>query len=233
MKTLIAIQQFSDWSAGWKDERKRKGIDPAKILALWQRPTTRGWEREIWGGQVGYRKRSDNRGELSIEKQLFDGKPKVISFSEKSANTVCQLAAIYHNMPLANQRKGQVIADAFGVLKIGQFVRPLLIEVKEEANDPWFALVENLQQIRLARACAHKIQEFVLKSSKERVERGVWGLILAPESYYNNHAASLTKCRALLDTLRQTTRARVAFGSSDCLASGRIKIVAHNWLAKP
>jgi hypothetical protein len=58
-----------------------------------------------------------------------------------------------------------------------------MIEVKVAANDPWFALVENLQQIRLARACAHKIQEFVLKSSKKRVGRGVWGLILAPESY--------------------------------------------------
>jgi hypothetical protein len=108
-----------------------------------------------------------------------------------------------------------------------------LIEVKRDANDPWLALVENLQQIRLARTCARKIQEFVLKSFKQRVERGVWGLILAPENYYKRHSASLAKCRSLLEVLRQTTRARVAFGSSDCLVSGRIKIVAHNWLAKP
>ena len=233
MKTQTAIEQFSDWSSGWIDERKRKGIDPAKILALWQQPTTRGWEREIWEGQLGYRKCSNNKGEQCIEKELFDGGPKVISFSEERTDTDCGLVAIYHNMPLANQRKGQVIADAFGVLKIGLCARPLLIEVKRDANDPWFALVENLQQIRLARACARRIQEFVLKSSKHRVERGVWGLILAPESYYKRHSASLTKCRSLLDVLRQNTRARVAFGTSDCLASGRIKIVAHNWLAKP
>jgi len=141
--------------------------------------------------------------------------------------------SIYHNMPLANQRGGQVIADAFGVLKIDKCTRPLMIEVKVTANDPWFALVENLQQIRLARACARKIQEFVLKSSKERVARGVWGLILAPESYYTKHAASLEKCRILLDALKQSSRARVAFGHSDYLADDQIKIIAHNWLAKP
>jgi hypothetical protein len=68
-------------------------------------------------------------------------------------------------MPLASRRKGQVIADAFGVLKAKNNVRPIIIEVKVTANNPWFALIKNLQQIRLARACAHKLQAFIHANS--------------------------------------------------------------------
>ena len=109
MKEPIAIEQFSDWSARWKIERKR--TNPVEILRLWQQSTPRGWEREIWEGKLGYRKCNDNKGEQCIEKELFDGEPKIISFSEERTNTDNRLEAIYHNMPLANQRKGQVIAD--------------------------------------------------------------------------------------------------------------------------
>ena len=105
--------------------------------------------------------------------------------------------------------------------------------MKVSANNPWFALVENLQQIRLARACARKIQDFVHNNSNHRVQRGVWGLILAPESYYEKHHGKLAKCKLLLESLKQNSRARVAFGTSDFLAEGRIKIVAQNWLITP
>jgi hypothetical protein len=123
------------------------------------------------------------------------------------------------------------IADVCGVLMTEKRVRPLFIEVKVAANNPWFALIENLQQIRLARACAHKIQAFVHQNSKHRVERGVWGLILAPERYYAKHRKNLAQCELLLGAMKQNSRARVAFGISDFLAEGQIKIVAQNWLA--
>jgi hypothetical protein len=232
MKTTNEIKQFKDWSAEWKDERKKIHAD--QIIKLWQQPMPRDWEREIWQGKLGYRKRSDNKGEQCTEKELFNGGSNgfELVFSGQQTNANYRVKPIYHNMPLANRRKGQVIADAFGVLETGTNVRPLFIEVKVAANDPWFALVENLQQIRLARACAQKIQAFVHKNTEYRVERGVWGLILAPERYYEKHLGNLAKCRLLLDALKQNTRARVAFGISDWLASGQIKIITQNWLVK-
>jgi hypothetical protein len=222
------IERFNKWSAEWKDGRK--AIDAARILRLWQQPMPRGWEREIWNGKLGYRKRSDNRGEQRIENILFD-KSKVfrITFAGRETVVDYRVDAIYHNMPLANMRRGQVIADAFGVLKIGKRVRPLFIEVKVAANDPWFAFVENLQQIRLARSCAQKIQDFVHRKTEDRVDRGVWGLILASDSYYKKHDSRMDECKVLLGVLRRSTRARVAFGMSDSLANGQIKITANNW----
>jgi hypothetical protein len=232
MKTTNEIKQFKDWSNEWKDGRKK--IDADQIIKLWQQPMPRDWEREIWGGKLGYRKRSDNKGEQCTEKELFKGGPNgfELVFSGQQTNANYRVKLIYHNMPLANRRKGQVIADAFGVLEAGKSVRPLFFEVKVAANDPWFALVENLQQIRLARACAQKIQAFVHENTEYWVERGVWGLILAPESFYENYSGNLAKCKPLLDALKQNTRARVAFGSSDSFASGQIKIITHNWLVK-
>lgn len=134
-------------------------------------------------------------------------------------------------MPLANQRSGQVIADAFGILRVGEKARPLLIEVKTTADNPWFALIENLHQIRLARACADQIRTFTESRSKLSVEPGVWGLILAPTSFYKKHSSSLEKCRSLLGELKRRTTARVAFGRSDSLDDGKIPVVAHNWFS--
>lgn len=170
MKTANEIKQFNDWSAEWKAARKT--IDAGKILNLWQRPTPLHWEREIWEGKLGYRKRSDYRGEQCTEKKLFDGELRGLEliFPDEETDAKYQVEGIYHNMPLANQREGQVIADAFGVLQTGKCARPLFIEVKVTANNPWFALVENLQQIRLGRACARRIQAFVRENSQYRVE---------------------------------------------------------------
>jgi hypothetical protein len=226
------IERFNDWSARWKEERKT--IDAVAISDLWQQRIPRGWEREIWEGKLGYRKCTDEKGERRTEGELFKGKSRgfQLTFSDQETNADYRIEAIYHNMPLANQRKGQVIADAFGVLKTDKSARPLFIEIKVTANNPWFALVENLQQIRLARACAHKIQGFVHENSNHRVERGVWGLILAPGAYYEKHCNNLAHCKLLLDRLNQNALARVAFGISDFLAEGQIKIIAQNRLGK-
>ncbi len=193
-----------------------------------------GWEREVWKGKLGYRKLSDSRGEQLIESQLLADKsePFKLVCSDRELNAEYRVRAIYHNMPLANQRSGQVIADAFGILETDTTARPLFIEVKTTANDPWFALVENLQQIRLGRACAHKIQSFAELSSKLRVERGVWGLILAPTNYYEKHSGSLAKCASLLAILKQNTRARVAFGISESLVDRQVRLIAHNWFTQ-
>jgi hypothetical protein len=231
MKNPHAIERFSKWSAEWKAGRERN--DASAILELWHQPVPRAWARAVWTGKLGYRKRSSDKGEQRTEKELFNRVREdfALVFSDQEPSAGYRVKTIYHNMPLANQRKGQVIADAFAVLVTGANSRPLFIEVKVTANNPWFALVENLQQIRLARACARKIENFVLESSKHRVERGVWGLILAPENYYARHSARLSKCTHLLDALKKGTRARVAFGVSDSLAHGQIRIIAHNWLS--
>lgn len=217
-------KKFTDWSVAWKDCRKRSNT--AQILKLWQNPLPQNWKRKIWEGKLGYRKRSDDKGEQQIEARLLncDGGVDVVLDSK-----TIQLKAIYHNFPLANQRSGQVIADAFGVLEAGNTQRTLMIEVKVSDRNPWYALVENLQQVRLARACAQEVTQFVKKQTGQSPERGTWGLVLAPKKYYERHGREAAACKHLLEELKKRTQARVAFGISDFLAEGKIVIRASNW----
>lgn len=222
---------FTEWSGRWKGERKNVQVEI--ILDLWQAPLPRQWERAVWEGRLGYRKRSDQRGEQKIERLLFDNRSGGLRLSFKGRETQqdqeCRIEAIYHNMPLANQQPGQVLADAFGVLTMPDIQRPLLIEVKVDAQNPWFALVENLQQVRLARACAQKIKDWVHERTGRQVERGIWGLVLAPSNYFRKHAKSLADAKELLNELKRRTQARIAFGISDFLVDGRIEIIESNW----
>jgi hypothetical protein len=55
------------------------------------------------------------------------------------------------NFPLARQSSGQILCDALGFVDHGGTYHPIVIEVKNTDADPWFAVVENLIQIRLAR----------------------------------------------------------------------------------
>src|SRR6266487_3674211 len=183
---------FTVWSKKWKEERKN--VHTETILKLWQQPLPRHWERQIWEGKLGYRKRSDNKGEQRIERQLFELGSRGVNLEFPDGGKPARVEAVYHNMPLVNQRHGQVIADAFGVLEMDRVCRPLFIEVKTTDNDPWYALVENLQQVRLARACAQRIQHFVHQKTKHRTQFGVWGLVLAPNSYYQKHSRNLSEC---------------------------------------
>ena len=100
MKTTNEIKQFKDWSAEWKDERKR--IDADQILKLWQKPMPRDWQREIWEGKLGYRKRSDNKGEQCTEKELFSGGSNgfELVFSGQQTNANYRIKPIYHNLSL-------------------------------------------------------------------------------------------------------------------------------------
>jgi len=232
-KTNDDTKAFANWSHEWKGARKIN--DPEKILALWTKYENmpRRWKREIWEGEAGFRKKNDNKdkGEQCIEKGLLKPRSNGISLIfPHQPKSACQLEAFYNNLPLANQRPGQVLADAFGVLITGQVVRPIFIEVKVTDHNPWYALVQNLQQIRLGRACPEEVKNLAKKhTSHKDVARGSWGLILAPQSYYRKHSSILAKCKPLLAILKDRTRARVAFGISDYLPDGKIEIIDSNW----
>jgi hypothetical protein len=136
VKTPKEIDRFNQWSLEWKAERRKS--DLRQIVRLWQQPIPNGWEREVWKGKLGYRKVSSNRGEQIIESQLLSDKFEHLElmFSGREPNAKYRIRILYHNMPLANQRSGQVIADAFGILETGKSARPLFIEVKTTADDP-------------------------------------------------------------------------------------------------
>jgi hypothetical protein len=77
MKSSKAREQFKNWSVRWKHERKQN--NPDEIIKLWRDPLPGGWARDVWQGEIGYRKRSDHRGEQATEKRLFASQQKHFS----------------------------------------------------------------------------------------------------------------------------------------------------------
>lgn len=219
---------FTKWSDQWKAERSK--CDPHHIVKLWQDAMPQRWKRDIWEGELGYRKRSDNKGEQRIEKELFAAKGGFVLNASSEVPKPFRCVAIYHNMPLANQRRGQVIADAFGILEIGKVKRPLLIEVKVTDHNLWYSLVECLQQVRLARACAKNITAFTKKmTASHELASGIWGMVLAPASYYEKHEKRMKDCENLLCILKEQTCARIAFAVWPSKADDHIEIRHSNW----
>lgn len=137
---------------------------------------------------------------------------------------------MYHNLPLANRRGGQIIADAFAAITVKRKTHPLLVEIKTNANNCWYALVENLLQVRLARACENELCTRFEAAAGAKF-KGAWGMVLAPNEYYTNEGTSkgLEESMDLLAELKEKTEARVAFCGADALRSGEITIIKSNW----
>ncbi len=210
MKTKFATYQ--DWSQAFTDARAAVG-DCDGILKLWAANVPPGWADRPWKGDWGYRKKSkagaELAGEKGIERRLL-GDPGTLKLLRlRRLEDSYPLAMTYHNFPLTNQRKGQVLADVLAIVRAGRRQRPLLVEVKKTDETPWYALVECLKQVRLARSSGQRICD-LLKKIVSPLDAGAWGLVVAPSNYFRKE---IKECEKLLTVLKEKTKARIAFAT--------------------
>jgi len=120
-----------------------------------------------------------------------------------------------------------VLCDALGFISHGGICHPVAIEVKTTDADPWFAVVENLIQLRLARFNLNNIEQHAIKRSlatkNVQKARGAWGLVLAPSKYFDRDSTLLKAALLLIHELKKRTRARIILATTDDLKEGRIK----------
>jgi len=114
-----------------------------------------------------------------------------------------------------------------GFISHGGICHPVAIEVKTTDADPWFAAVENLIQIRLARFNLNNIEQHAIKRSLPtknlQKARGAWGLVLAPSKYFDRNSTLLKVALKLIQELKKRTRARIILATTDDLKEGRLK----------
>ncbi len=223
---------YHEWVGGFKD--LKEFTPPAEtaikqVLAYYSQAIGESAQarREGWSHVLGYRKNSKDgldRGEQQIERLLFERSPIEIVREE---GTPLSLMVTDQNFPLARQSRGQVLCDALGFISHGGICHPVAIEVKITDADPWFAVVENLIQIRLARFNLNNIEQHVIKRSLPtknlQKTRGAWGLVLAPSKYFNRDSTLLKATLKLIQELKKRTRARIILATTDDLKEGRIK----------
>jgi len=227
---------MSDVYRKWVDGFKGlKGFRPPaataikQVLAYYSQSIKESGQAQLegWAHALGYRKQPKNgldRGEQKIERLLLERPP--IEIVRESGRPL-SLKVTEQNFPLARQNKGQVLCDALGFIKHGGIHHPVVIEVKNTDANPWFAVVENLIQIRLARFNLNNIEQHVIKCSLKdknlQKARGSWGLVLAPSKYFSKEPIYLEAALKLIQELKSRTQARIILAATDELKEGRLK----------
>jgi hypothetical protein len=161
-----------------------------RVLDLWEQEIPGRWQRGVDPQLLSSRyRRGDlhdpHPGEHAIEHQiLVERFGKITVLGGKLIDGV-------NALPLAcdfagGGRYGNVEADMLLAVQSGEGFRLLLCEVKAGANDPWYAAMECLRQMRLfsanpvGRAVMH--QRGGLPGTLENAP--VSGLVIAPADYY-------------------------------------------------
>src|SRR5882724_3872893 len=201
--------EYATWSRAWKDARHDSTpID--RVLDLWRVRPPLDCRRESWPERgrafrpldKGYRKtgkRDQPAGEQVIEKALLGDRGSEREHRLRRGSQALTLKTYLHNMALSNVRTEQVVADAFGILKVHRRFHPISIEVKVTDGGWWSAVVQCLQQVRMLRCNLPRLTSFCANHLDAPHAKGSWGMVLAPGSYFQKSAATRAKTCTLLD----------------------------------
>jgi hypothetical protein len=193
MTTRAGGGEFEAWRDQWQAVAEYDGATVPdcrdrveRIIRLWEKTIPGDWQRGIDKQllEKRYRRGDAERArpaEHEIEHEIlcehFD---EISCFGWKLIDGVNQF-------PLAQFRNG-VLADIVLLAERKGEHRMFLCEVKERSNNPWYATVECLRQLRLFLSNSESRAVF----RRRRVvldlplEIPVTALIVAPEAYYSN-----------------------------------------------
>jgi hypothetical protein len=205
--------QLSDWIESWKPLARYPGEDGAQIDARiaaviercevsvdpsWPRPHP---EDHLWA--AGHYRRGDRGApsgpEREVEHQIL-GPDALIAVGR-----VCcggRVIDAINAIPLT--RRPKIEADVLLLVDHGDELRQYLAEVKKSADDPWYATVELLRQLRLLAASSHAGDYFHRKDQRVPAGVPVTGLVVAPKAYYANHDL-VERTQRLVDAVRHQT----------------------------
>jgi hypothetical protein len=204
---------YDEWSAQWEQGRKYTGTQiseqalPSRIesvIKLWNMEMPLAWEREKWDflKQRGFRRGDelDPQPEHKLEKKLFD----CPTWEVKGGTLPMYLSPELNELSFANQRRGQRKIDVLALLKIGDRTTPLVIEMKAKANSCWFAVVENLQHLRLLRSYPQSHLELNpwLKPFEPVPLSDSVGMVLAPPEFLDAKGQKQNSFRQAKDLVR-------------------------------
>ena len=192
------MAEFAKWRSSWLKLAEYGGRDvpdvDARIQALidlWRVPVPGNWQRTIDPQLLGpsYRRGDINAphsGEHRIEQEML---------ADPIEELTCMGAMVVDGinaMPLVRDatggRNANVEADVLLLLSDVGGYRLALLEVKDGANNPWYATVENLLQMKLLSANREQRRLFHERGRVARLDEDlpVVGLVVAPSAYYRS-----------------------------------------------
>lgn len=219
-----AIDSISAWSTRFSEAGtfKKAHLPDAdeRIRALhllWDAPLDVRWHRDIedhrWNGRR-YRRgdhEAPHPGEHWLEHDILNRLDSVRCLGGRLVDGV-------NAFPLG--QPGKVVeADLVLLAEIDGQMRILVVEAKWKdaapwgSNDPWYAVVENLKQLRLFTANRHARRFFHRRDPRLAADIPVSGVVLAPAQYFGRTGKlgnSLEPARKLIDSMKSRVEVLLA-----------------------
>jgi hypothetical protein len=214
VSVFLRASGFHLWNEKWSRLAGCAGDCPNRIervLSLWNDPVPAGWERGIDPHLLTNRyRRGDLKeprpGEHAIEYEIlcrsFD---RVQCFGRRLVDGVNAIPLVRDS---GGGRSGNVEADMFLLIDRDGLYELAVCEVKHSADDPWFAAVENLRQLRLLFHSKKARNLFLHRGHSLPPDIPAIGLVVAPAAYYERaerKGNSLQDAKSLLRRLRAQT----------------------------
>jgi hypothetical protein len=191
---------FDSWSESWEKSKKYEGPQipevqvPKRIqevLSLWNKPLPSNWIRQDWsyikvkGYRRGDKDQDRPKPEHLLEIRLFN----MTSWPVTGLGEEVTFLPVLNAVSLANQDQKQREVDVLGILTFPNNRIPCSVEMKgASTNSAWFAVVENLQHLKLIQ---NHPQDFLpYESPFDDLRNLAWsetcGMVLAPLSFFNS-----------------------------------------------
>ena len=193
---MSSQQLIKQWNRAKNDIGK---VDPViKLVKQGLTRFTRSYNKKKYtisfdGMQRRSKKRGLVRGEVGIERALLSSKICLIKKNNKMIKKVkFKTNAAY----LGGKKTGNIIADLFGLDEAGS---PVAGEVKLTDKGPWYAVVECAAQVVLLRGDRKELKKYIHEKLGKKVRaKGAWGIVIAPDKYYNKKRNELPKVEKLI-----------------------------------
>lgn len=214
----LELGSFARWRDRWTvlAEYQSKSIPGIQhrieqLVSLWKEPIPGAWQRGIDPQLLYVRyRRGDlykpHTGEHTIEHQIL------CANFERVSCLGYKLVDGVNAFPLSRDtrgvgRRGNVEADMLLLGELDGAYRLFLCEVKEQANDPWYAVVEGLRQLRLFIENAKSSNVFAHRGlvSGLPAEIPVTGLVVAPVNYYLSRGKRLNAVKPVCQLIQRFT----------------------------
>ncbi len=191
---------FIEWRRRWSElaaydgasvPDARQRIDD--LISLWREPVPGEWQRGIDPQLLGARYRrgdldAPHHGEHRIEYEILHAQFDCAKcFGGRIVDGLNAFPLCRDTRGIG--RRGNVEADLLLLAESDSAFHLYLCEVKDQSNDPWYAAVESLRELRLFVESPQAKQIFSHRGQIAPLleEIAVTALVLAPESFYTAH----------------------------------------------
>jgi hypothetical protein len=233
--------EFAKWRSRWFDQAKYQGRNVPDVdarinalLDLWRLPVPGNWQRTIDSQLLGQRYRRGDVGaphkrEHRIEHEML---------ADPISDVRCMGAVVVDGinaMPLVRDETGgrnaNVEADVLLLLRDGRSRRLAVIEVKYDADNPWYAAVENLLQVKLLSANREQRRLFHTRWCVTLLDEDlpVVGLVVAPLEYYRSRgqkSLAVEPAQRLHDRFRHVLGIDLHLAAWNAIAR---TVTSHRW----